>query len=98
MDYVGVGRVILNRNAPSSPEKVEKFRLYYLNAMAPIIQTLSETQKKQVWTTHYIAIAKEYFCAGNYIKYKEYSKKSGKMIRTLYISLRSKVYRRIKRR
>lgn len=96
-DFNGVGRVILNRNAPCSPEKIEKLRLYYLEKMDPIIKTLSSDQQKNIYTTHYIAIAKEYLCAGQYKKYVEYRKKSKHPIRAWYVAMRSVIYRGLKK-
>lgn len=96
IDYIGTGRVVVNRNAPTNAEKIEEQRLYYLEKMKPYIQILTLRQQREVYAPHYCFIAKEYFCSGNYHKYWEYAIKSGNILKALFMSLRSRVYRRIK--
>ena len=88
--------MVVNRNAPTNAEKIEEQRLYYLEKMKPYIQSLTLRQQREVYAPHYCFIAKEYFCSGNYHKYWEYAIKSGNILKALFMSLRSRVYRRIK--
>lgn len=95
LNSVGLGKVVLNRNAPKSAEKIEMYRLYYLEKMKNIINKFPEKDQKNIYKVHYSAIAKEYFCENNYNKFFEYSKLSKNFMYALFISIRSKIYRGI---
>lgn len=64
--YVGVSKYILSRNTPKNPKVSEEYRLYYLNKMSSIIDSLGEKRKKNVLASNYYEISKDYFKAGDF--------------------------------
>lgn len=86
---ITVDRIVTWRNNAKKPELFEEQRLFFLEKMKPIIQTLDKQQIKQVYFAHYVDIGK------NYLKYKNVGKafeaavKSGSFIKALYLYAKS---------
>jgi glycosyltransferase involved in cell wall biosynthesis len=95
--YIGMGKVILNRNAPSSADLIEKYRLYFLERIDTYIKTLPVYQYERIYSHHYIEIAKAFFKENNISKYHYYSMRSKRPARCLYKSLRCRFGEQIRR-
>lgn len=65
--YTGLNKYILGRNTPKDPKISEEYRLYYLNKMSNIIDSLGEKKKKNVLGSNYYEIAKDYIKSYNFI-------------------------------
>lgn len=61
--YEGVNKYILSRNTPKEPKISEEYRLYYLNKMNPIINSLGKQKARQIMQSNYFEISKDYFKA-----------------------------------
>lgn len=90
--YVGVEKYILSRNTPKNPKISEDYRLYYLEKMNPIINSLGRAKKEKVLGSNYYEIAKDYFKAkriveGVYwlLKTKSPILYSAKAVKSIYI-------------
>jgi hypothetical protein len=57
---------MLERNTPKSGELTEKYRLYYLEKISPIIQNYEPNVKKRIYSKFYLEIAKTYFLCKEY--------------------------------
>ena len=73
---VGVVKINLNRNNAVNPNKFEDNRIYFLNKMSSIINSLPLTISKKIYDVHYGAIAKEYFRACKVIGVVKWSLKT----------------------
>ena len=60
---IGVVKINLDRNSATNPQKFENNRIYFLEKMARIIDSLPQKNSKEIYDEHYSSIAKEYFKA-----------------------------------
>lgn len=60
---IGVVKINLDRNNATNPKKYEDNRIYFLNKMKGIIESLPDKNSMEIYDMHYGSIAKEYFRA-----------------------------------
>lgn len=60
---IGVVKINLDRNVATNPQKFEDNRIYFLDKMKGIINSLPTKISKEIYDMHYTSIAKEYFRA-----------------------------------
>lgn len=60
---IGVFKINLDRNSATNPQKFEANRIYFLDKMAVIIDSLPQQNSKEIYDMHFTSIAKEYFKA-----------------------------------
>lgn len=89
VNNVGVIKVNLNRNIAKNPERFETNRIYYLEKMKYIIESLPPTQQADVYYTHYIDIAKAYLKSMNYRKCFYWATKTSSPYRAFFDIVRS---------
>lgn len=79
VDYVEEVCVIKHaekRNSPRNIEKVEEFRMHYLNKLSNVISKLNNKKQKEVYCYHYLCFVKEYVKQKKWNKFIEYLIKS----------------------
>ena len=60
---IGVVKINLDRNSATNPQKFEYNRIYFLDKMKGIIDSLPVKTSRDIYDMHYVTIAKEYFRA-----------------------------------
>lgn len=60
---IGVVKINLDRNIASNPQKFEYNRIYFLDKMKEIIDSLPSNTSRKIYDMHYTSIAKEYLRA-----------------------------------
>ena len=60
---IGVVKINLDRNVATNPLKFEYNRIYFLDKMKGIIDSLPSKTSREIYDVHYTSIAKEYFRA-----------------------------------
>ena len=58
---IGIVKINLNRNIANNPQKFEENRIYFLEKMSSIINSLPPKNVQEIYDMHYGSIAKEYF-------------------------------------
>ena len=95
LPYVGDAKVSVGRNIPKSPDCAAELRMYYLDKMKNIIERCPH--KKEIYTHHYIEIAKPYFYHGKWKQFFIYAKKSGNITKCVWKSVKYSVHVSIKK-
>lgn len=72
---VCVNKYMLERNTPKSGELTEKYRLYYLSKMNPIIRTFPTEIQEAIFSKFYLEIAKTYFLCKEYKQFWIFAKR-----------------------
>ena len=73
---IGVVKINLNRNVSTNPQKYELNRIYYLDKMSYIINSLPQKDVQGIYNMHYTSIAKEYFKARQFVEMVRWCKKT----------------------
>ncbi|MBX9969227.1 glycosyltransferase family 2 protein [Priestia aryabhattai] len=77
---VGVEKVLLDRNVPTSAKTVEKNGIHFIEKMKPIIERLGKKNAAIVYSHYYIEWAKVFLWERDFKRYWYYSKKCKKPI------------------
>ena len=96
---IGIVKINLNRNVANDPKKFEANRLYYLDRMSNIINSLPSKNAQEIYDMHYTSIAKEYFKVHQFVDVIRWCKKTSCSFYTFFYIIRSAfvyVYKRTK--
>lgn len=86
---IGVVKINLNRNSAKNPKQFEKNRIYYLDKMKDIINTLPPKNRLEIYDKHYTSIAKEYCRARQFGGFLKWCRKTSHPFISFIIVLRS---------
>lgn len=88
---VCLNKYMLERNTPKTGELTEKYRLYYLKKMMPIICQFDYNIQNQVFSHFYLEIAKTYLICNEYRAFFEYANKTHNWVSVIKMVIREEL-------